>query len=83
MDKKINKRKLIGTVVKLSSEKTVKVRVERKYPHPKYGRIVKEHKNYLVHCELGDEIQINNVVEIQETRPVSKMKSWEVVRKIK
>lgn len=83
MDKKINKRKLIGTVVKLSSEKTVKVRVERKYPHPKYGRIVKEHKNYLVHSELGDEIQINNVVEIQETRPVSKMKSWEVVRKIK
>lgn len=79
--KKSNKRKLIGKVIKLSSDKTIKVRVERKYPDKKYGKIVKEHKNYLVHNENA-EVQLNDEVEIQECRPVSKMKSWELVRKI-
>lgn len=82
MEEKKNKRKLTGVVIKLSSEKTIKVRVERKYPHPKYGKIVKEHRNYLVHNGNNTEVNLNDEVEIQECRPVSKMKSWELVKVI-
>jgi len=77
------KRKFIGKVVKLSGEKTIKVRVETKYAHPKYGRIIKSHKSYLVHNPENTEVKVNDEVEIQESRPISKMKKWELVRIVK
>ena len=82
MDDKSNKRKLTGKVIKLSSEKTIKVRVERKYPHPKYGKIIKEHKNYLVHIEDQNSVELNDLVEIQECRPFSRNKTWEFSKKV-
>jgi len=78
--KKTIKRILSGKVVKLSGEKTIKVRVERKYPHKKYGRIIKEHKNYLVHNEDNTEVKVGDVVSIQSVRPISKNKSWKLVK---
>lgn len=78
--KKSIKRILTGKVVKLSGEKTIKVRVERKYPHKKYGRIIKEHKNYLVHNEDNTKVKIGDVVSIQSVRPISKLKSWTLVK---
>lgn len=78
--KKSIKRILTGKVVKLSGEKTIKVRVERKYPHKKYGRIIKEHKNYLVHNEDNTKVKVGDVVSIQSVRPISKLKSWTLVK---
>lgn len=77
-DKKII-RTLEGKVVKLSGEKTIRVRVEIKFPHKKYGKIVKEHKNYLVHNPSEKKFSIGQMVNIKSIRPVSKNKSWEVV----
>ena len=75
------KRKFVGKVVKLSGTNTVKVKVETKYAHPKYGRIIKKHKNFLVHS-TDTNIGVDDLVEIQESRPISKMKRWILLRKI-
>ena len=79
-EKKTIKRMLTGKVVKLTGDKTIKVRVERKYPHKKYGRIIKEHKNYLVHNEDNTEVKIGQVVSIESIRPISKNKSWALTK---
>ena len=56
--------------------KTVKVRVDRSYRHPLYGKVVRSHKNYLVHDEIG--CQPGDIVCIVESRPISKRKRWVV-----
>jgi small subunit ribosomal protein S17 len=72
---------LEGKVKKLSSEKTISVEVETKFPHPKYKKIVKKSKKYLVHNDgsVGD-IKVGSRVIIQECNPVSKRKSWTVIK---
>lgn len=76
--KESNKKVLEGVVAKLSSKDTVAVRVESKFPHPKYGRIVKTHKKYLVHVEGDLKAEVGDIVLIREIKPVSKMKSWQL-----
>lgn len=75
-------RTLVGRVVKVSSTNTIKVRVERKQPHPLYQRIVASHKNYLVDCTAEQQAQVSEgqLVEIAEIRPVSKRKSWKLAQ---
>ncbi len=77
------KKQLTGTVVKISTPNTVKVKVEKKYAHPKYGKTVKEHKNYIVHIADSKELAVGDVVDIQEGRKISPRKSWVFVKKIK
>lgn len=72
------KRTLTGKVTSISGDKTIKVRVEIKYPHKKYGKIIKEHKNYLVNNPENKTFEIGQTVNIKSIRPVSKRKSWEV-----
>jgi len=82
--KKEHKRKtLIGKVVKVSTANTIKVEIESKYPHPKYGKIIKHHNTYMVNDsgKIG-EINIGDIVKITECPPVSKMKKWEVIEKM-
>jgi small subunit ribosomal protein S17 len=72
-----------GTVVSTKMNKTIVVDVERRKAHPLYGKIIKRSKKYYVHDER-EEAQTGDFVRIQETRPLSKLKSWrlvEVVRK--
>ena len=72
-----------GTVVSTKMNKTIVVDVERRKAHPLYGKIIKRSKKYYVHDER-EEAQPGDFVRIQETRPISKTKSWrlvEVVRK--
>ena len=72
-----------GTVVSTKMSKTIVVSVERRMAHPLYGKVVKRSKKYYVHDER-EEAQAGDFVRIQETRPISKLKSWrlvEVVRK--
>jgi small subunit ribosomal protein S17 len=72
---------LTGSVISTKMEKTVKVRVERKYRHPLYEKVVRKHKNFLAHNEKI-ELQTGDTVKIKETRPLSKNKHFEVIEKI-
>jgi small subunit ribosomal protein S17 len=78
-EKKKFRRKLVGEVVKLSSLNTVNVRVESKFRHPKYGKIIKSHKKYLVHATDIKDIVVGSLVEIEERSPISKRKTWQVI----
>jgi len=69
------KRELQGRVVKKSGDKTVSVLVERKVVHPRYHKIVKRFKKYLVHDERN-EANVGDTVRIIECRPISKRKAF-------
>jgi small subunit ribosomal protein S17 len=67
-----------GVVVSDKQQRTVTVLVERKFPHPLYGKQQTRSKKYHAHDE-NDEYQVGDVVRIVETRPISKNKRWRVV----
>jgi len=71
------KRTLIGRVVSDKMEKTVTVLVERKVKHPMYGKIMVRSKKYHAHND-GNTAKAGDLVEIVETRPVSRTKTWAV-----
>jgi small subunit ribosomal protein S17 len=71
------KRILIGTVVSDKTDKTVVVKVERKVKHPLYGKIIRRSKKYHAHDE-ANEYSVGDVVRIEETKPISKTKTWAV-----
>ena len=73
------KRTLIGKVVSDKRTKTVTVLVERRTAHELYGKIVAKSSKYHAHDEKG-EFKMGDVVEIAESRPISKTKSWVVTR---
>jgi small subunit ribosomal protein S17 len=70
---------LIGQVVSDKRDKTVTVRIDRKVKHPLYGKIIKRSKKFHAHDELN-EYKIGDLVAICETRPISKTKTWKVIR---
>ena len=73
------KRILQGVVVSDKQEKTVVVKVERRFTHPLLKNTVRRTKNYHAHDEAGD-FKVGDVVSIEETRPISKLKRWIVVK---
>jgi small subunit ribosomal protein S17 len=75
------KRILTGTVVSDKTDKTVVVRVERRVKHPLYGKIIKRSKKYHAHDE-GNEFKTGEIVRIEETRPISKLKTWAVLGRV-
>jgi small subunit ribosomal protein S17 len=74
-----NQRKLVGRVVSDKRAKTVTVLVERRVTHDLYGKIVGKSRKYHAHDEKG-EYKLGDTVEIAESRPISKTKSWVVTR---
>ena len=68
-----------GVVVKSAMKDTVTVAVERFVKHPKYKKYLRHTKKYLVH-DAGNTTQIGDKVTIRETRPISKRKSFTLVR---
>ena len=72
------KRVLQGTVVSDKNEKTVVVRVERRFTHPVLKKTIRRSKKYHAHDE-GNVHKIGDIVSIEETRPISKNKRWIVV----
>ena len=74
-------RTLVGRVVSDKRQKTVTVLVERRIQHPIYGKFIARSKKYSAHDESGV-YHLNDVVEIAESRPISKTKSWVVSRLI-
>ncbi|WP_303784359.1 30S ribosomal protein S17 [Azovibrio restrictus] len=73
------KRTLIGRVVSDKMDKTVTVLVERRVKHPIYGKIITKSKKYHAHDE-SNEMGTGDLVEIEESRPVSRTKTWRVTR---
>ncbi len=73
------KRILSGKVVKKSGDKTVSVLVTRQTTHPIYKKIIRVSKKYLAH-DANNTIAVGENVKIQETKPLSKSKSWEIIK---
>ena len=73
------KRILNGKVIKKSGDKTVSVLVTRQTTHPVYKKIIRLSKKYLAH-DNDNSISVGDSVKIQETRPLSKSKSWEIIK---
>ena len=80
-EKSVLKRTLIGKVVSDKMDKTVSVLIERRVKHPLYGKIVRRSKKDLAHDE-NNQAKIGDTVEIQESRPISKNKSWVLTKVI-
>ena len=77
--KKSLKRTLIGKVVSDKRTKTVTVLVERRVKHALYGKIVAKSSKYHAHDEKG-EYKLGDVIEITESKPISKTKNWVATR---
>ncbi|MEP3225849.1 MAG: 30S ribosomal protein S17 [Parasphingorhabdus sp.] len=75
------KRILTGTVVSDKGDKTVVVNVERKVKHPLYGKIMRRSKKYHAHDEKN-EMSTGETVRIEETKPISKLKTWKVLERV-
>lgn len=76
------RKEFIGTVISNKMQKTIIVKVTRMSKHPKYHRIIKKYNKFKVHDEKNS-AQIGDMVRIQETRPLSKEKSFRLVEIIK
>ncbi len=79
MSEEKSKRTLIGRVVSDKMDKTVTVLVERRVKHPMYDKIIVRSKKYHAHNE-DNQAKTGDLVEIQESRPMSKTKSWVVAK---
>ncbi len=69
------KRVIQGKVIKKTGDKTINVLVERKVLHPRYHKIVKKFKKYLVHDE-ENQAQVGDIITAIEHRPISKRKNF-------
>ena len=72
------KRILQGVVVSDANDKTIVVKVERRYTHPLFKKTVRSNKRYHAHDEANG-CKIGDMVRIQECRPISKNKRWTVL----
>jgi small subunit ribosomal protein S17 len=72
------KRILQGVVVSDKQEKTLVIKVERRFTHPLLKKTVRKSKNYHAHVENKTQ-KVGDTVSIEETRPISKLKRWIVI----
>ncbi|MBV9672652.1 MAG: 30S ribosomal protein S17 [Verrucomicrobia bacterium] len=82
MSKRHLRKSRVGEVISNKMNKTVVIAVVRRVPHPKFGKIVKRTKKLYAHdeenrCEIGD------LVRVEETRPLSRLKRWQLVEVLK
>jgi len=68
----------VGEVISNKMTKTIIVRVERRFPHPKFKKVVTGYKKLYAHDEKS-EAKVGDRVRIEETRPLSKIKRWRLV----
>ena len=79
---KSNKNEKVGHVVANKMAKTIVVKVVRKKAHPFYGRVISKAKKFYAHDEKN-EARVGDVVRLEETRPLSKLKRWKLVEIIR
>lgn len=80
-NKRGNRKERIGQVISNKMTKTIVVRVERRFPHPRYKKVVTGYSKFYAHDEKS-EAKMGDRVRIQETRPLSKTKNWRLVEVI-
>jgi small subunit ribosomal protein S17 len=68
----------VGEVIANKMAKTITVRVERRFPHPKFKKVVTGYKKFYAHDEKS-EAKVGDRVRIEETKPLSKTKRWRLV----
>ena len=71
-----------GEVISNKMAKTIVVRVQRRFPHPQYKKVVTAYSKFYAHDEKG-EAKVGDVVLIEETRPLSKLKRWRLTQVVK
>ncbi len=70
-----------GVVVSRSGDKSIVVEGERRLPHPKYGKVIRQHRKYHVH-DAENVAAVGDVVDIAECRPLSATKRWRLVARV-
>ena len=78
MGDQANKKTMTGVVVSNKMDKTLVVKVERRFSHPVFKKVVKTTKKYKVHDEKNECLE-GDFIRIQETRPLSKEKRWRLL----
>ena len=77
-----NRKEREGEVVSDKMDKTIVVRVDRRFRHPLYKKVLTRSKKFYVH-DAEDTAKTGDVVKIRETRPLSKLKRWELVEVVR
>ncbi len=77
-EKRAHRKERLGEVISNKMAKTIIVRVERRYAHPKFKKVVTGYKKFYAHDEKS-EAKVGDRVRIEETRPFSKTKRWRLV----
>ncbi len=73
-----HRKERVGQVISKNMAKTIVVRVERRFQHARFKKVVTGYRKFYVHDEK-EEAKVGDQVRIQETRPISKMKCWRLV----
>ncbi|MEW6161473.1 MAG: 30S ribosomal protein S17 [Verrucomicrobiota bacterium] len=73
-----HRKERVGEVISNKMAKTIVVRVERRFRHPAFKKVVTQYRKFYAHDEKN-EAQVGDRVRIQETRPLSKTKCWRLV----
>ena len=73
-----NRKERVGEVISNKMTKTIIVRIQRRFPHPTYKKVVTGYKKLYAHDEKG-EAKVGDHVRLEETRPLSKTKRWRLV----
>lgn len=73
-----HKKERVGEVISNKMAKTIVVRVERRFPHPEFKKVVTQYNKFYAHDEKSD-AKVGDRVRIQECRPLSKTKRWRLV----
>src|SRR3954469_1751077 len=76
-----NRKERLGEVISAKMAKTIVVRVERRFAHPRFKKVVTGYSKFYAHDEKS-EAKVGDRVRIEETRPMSKMKRWRLVEVI-
>src|SRR5215471_913649 len=77
-----NRKERSGEVISNKMAKTIIVQVERRFPHPKFRKVVTGYKKFYAHDEKS-EAKVGDRVRIEETRPLSKTKRWRLVEVVR
>ncbi len=73
-----HRKERVGEVISNKMAKTIVVRVQRRFAHPEFKKVVTGYRKFYAHDEKG-EAKVGDQVRIQETRPLSKLKRWRLV----
>jgi len=73
-----HRKERVGEVISNKMTKTIIVRVERRFPHPEFKKVITSYNKFYAHDEKG-EAKVGDQVRIQETRPLSRTKRWRLL----